>query len=151
MPYPGKITERATDAILQLITSEQCMFHSTHRCLTAEGMRQQPQQKVTAPQTSANSLPRVTDVVRGEEGSEKEADAAQGSGEHAESSSKGESREKGAAGSLHADTLGDAELAAFMRLTGKEILLISLRRSSVYCLGPTSKRAQDHSLRASPL
>lgn len=127
MPYPGKITERATDAILRLITSEQCAFHSTRRCLTAESARQQPRQKVAAPQTSANSIPGVADVVRRGEGSEKKSDAAQGSGEHAESSSKAESREKGAAGSLHADTLGDAELAAFMRLTGKGFLLDFLR------------------------
>lgn len=134
MPYPEKITDRATEAILRLITSEQCVFHSTRRCLTAEGTHQQPRQKVTAPQTSANTTPRVADVVRGEKGSENRADAAQGSVEYAESSSNAESREKGAAGSLHADTLGDAELAAFMRLTGKGFLLDFL--ASIKCLLP---------------
>ncbi len=115
LPYPSVITERATDAILRLITSQDCRFESTRSCLSSGPAHHlQAPQKALAHSASANSTPRETGAFGDQQGSGKVANL-----EPAASSNKINGEEKRAAGEAHADTLGDAELAAFMRLTGE--------------------------------
>ncbi|BDA47637.1 probable protein pirA at N-terminal half [Coccomyxa sp. Obi] len=110
MSHPDRITEHATDAILKLVTSEKCTYDSRSRRFVLEGTPEavEPlpmQQKLQA--ASGSGTPRYADL-NGDQTATK-------AGAHAIGSSIAGSKGVGA---VSRDSLGDAEMAAFMRLCG---------------------------------
>lgn len=111
-PHPATITERATAAVLQLISSPSCTYCSEHRrfvAANAHTMDRKVQKESLPPQAaSAGSTPRNRDLNGGR------GSCGSGPGD-ADKAAGGD----GAAGWSRVDSLGDAELAAFARLTGE--------------------------------
>lgn len=111
--HPERITEHATDAILKLVTSEACTYGSRSRRFVFEGTREAvehlPMQQDSRA-ASGSSTPRHADL---------NGDQTAAKGAHATGSSIAGSKGHTAVGCICRDSLGDAELAAFMRLCGE--------------------------------
>ena len=111
--HPDRITEHATDAILKLVTSETCTYDSMDRRLVGhrKGVAHLPMQhKLHA--GSESSTPRHADLYSDQTAANSGADDT---GSNRAAGSKGCTAVEGCCG----DSMGDAELAAFMRLCGE--------------------------------
>lgn len=112
--HPDRITEHATDAILKLVTSETCTYDSMSRRFvgTRKGLAHLPVQQESHA-ASESSTPRHADPNSDQ--------TAAKSGGNASGSSTTGSKICTAVEGCCGDSMGDAELAAFMRLCGESL------------------------------